>query len=346
MSVSRTHRLAGVGVTLTIAIVAQLMLRASLGKKEARRAEIAAKADEARRTAQALEVAHRVPDTASITSNEWTGHDARAPLMALARCVELFSGTNGGPFPLSLRELQRWSRNDERSGGCASTLAVSREDSSAMSLSASDGHLMRYGHPSAPTPMDRPGPFALESEAIWDAVRFPFDARRVGVRNYLLDTSGTLHVTDQQRRATERDSVVRPCVPGESATITSCVVKYAPRERWGAFGFPMPRIMMRRDVRVGDELGPTFSFTPVNALDSIANATVQWGHALPDTPQEVQFRAPISDDRNAMTATLTHVYPTPGARQLTFVVTTRSGVQFETRDSILMQPPTHGPLHD
>jgi hypothetical protein len=341
VSVPVLHRMIGLLVPVVVGLAGYFMLAAPVKRESERRAQLTP-------SERSLEVGYPVDqppprtDTIIIASDEWTDRDARMPLMGLARCIEIFRGKDGGPYPASLRELHRWSLTRGPYEGCASKLAWNRGDSTHVYLSSSDAHLIRYAPPPGPADPYRPGPFTLESEAIWDSVRFPRAAGRVGLRNYLLDARGKLHVATGHRRATVRDKTLPDCDETHFTEVAECGVVYPPRRRWGALRLPFASLSMTTSVQVGETFTPMLTFMPVNGLDSIARVTIQWndstGAVAEDVPLESTKRYGARYGENDWNRFAPHAYNTPGRREVILVVATRSGELYEARQWIVVEP--------
>lgn len=340
MTVPARTRLLGLLVPVVAGVVGYRMIDEPMVKESARRATLSPE-KRAEEMGYALEPSPLLPDSVRLKSTDWADYSVLGRLMAMAGCVEKFRGDSGGPYPPSLRELQAWSVRDTTSSlGCASKLTWSTQDTTLTFLGPSDGRVIRYTPPARAVDPYRPGPFTLETEAIWGVAQSEQMRGRAGVRNYLLDSAGNFHLTDEHRRVTIGDRVLPVCDPPEVfREVAECGVVYPPRRRWGVLGLPFAHFSSTDEVTAGEQYSPMLQFNPVIALDSVARVTIDWGDATPAALEEV----PAISERSYGThhdwnRTVRHVYRTPGRYQLELTITTRNGDSFSARQPLSVKP--------
>ena len=160
------------------------------------------------------------------------------------------------------------------------------------------------------------------------------------MRNYLLDTAGNFHVTDEHRRVTVRDRVLPVCDPPEVfREVAECGVVYPPRKRWGSLGLPFAHFSSVVLVTTGEQFSPMLQFNPTTALDSVARVTIDWGDAAPVVLEEV----PTTSERSYGThhdwnRTVRHMYRVPGLYKLALTVTTRNGDAYTAYQPLQVKP--------
>jgi hypothetical protein len=244
-------------------------------------------------------------------------------VFGMAQCIEKFRGDSGGPYPRSLGELKAWSLRDTLSSyGCASKLTRSTRDTTLTFLAPDDGRIIRYTPPAGTVDPYRPAPFTLETEAIWDTTQH--FRGQMGVRNFLLDTAGNVHFTDEHRRVTMRDPLRPRCDPPDDfREVAQCTMSYPPRRRWGAYQLPFATVMMVSEVKLGEEFSPMLQFNPVYAIDSVARVSVDWGDgASEEVPPTSERSYGAHHDWNRI---VRHLYRAPGQYQVAVTFTTRNG---------------------
>lgn len=340
VTVPARARLLGLLVPVVVGFIGYRMIDVPVHQESARRATLSPKR-RAEELGYALEPSPLLPDSVRLKADDWADYSVLGRLMGMAGCIERFRGDSGGPYPRSLRELQAWSLRDTVSSvGCASKLTSSTEDTTLTFLGSSDGRVIRYTPPAGAVDPYRPGPFSVETEAIWSAAQSGRAGGRPGVRNYLLDTAGKFHVTDEHRRVSVHDRVLPVCDPPEVfREVAECGVVYPPRRRWGVLGLPFAQFSSVNEVTAGEQFSPMLQFNPVIALDSVARVTIDWGDAAPAALEEV----PATSERSYGThhdwnRTVSHVYRTPGRYQLELTITTRNGDSFSARQSLSVKP--------
>jgi hypothetical protein len=334
-NVDARWRLLALVVPIAIGWLGYNMIHAPFAKETARRASLT-RSQRADEMGFVIEPSPLRPDSIRLASSGWLVYSVAGNVVGLARCIEQFRGDSGGPYPRSLRELHDWSMRDTlSSNGCARRLTRSTRDTTNFFLGPDDGHLVRYTPPSGPIDPLRPAPFIIETEAIWDSVRMPNAKGQPGVRNYLLDSAGKLHVTDKHRRVTRRDPVLQPCdPPTEYRAVAECALVYRARERWGAVRMPFARLDVAYKAQAGEQFRSTLEFNPTTALDSVARVTLDWGDSNPPVLEEVPIASERSYGAHDWNRVVQHAYTTPGHRVVTLTITTRNGDVYHAEDTI------------
>ena len=328
-------RLIGLGASLAVGVSLYYLLELPIHAEAARRARLTP----AQRSAEVgYDVtAPKETDSTFRPATDWIGWDARMELMGLANCIEAFRGIDGGPYPVSLREVKRWALRTRPDNFCARLLAWKQSDTSRVYLGSRNGHLIRYTPPSEKPEPNRPGNFTLESEAVVDSAQYA-SGSRIGLRNYLLDGAGKLHMTTKHRRATMRDPALPDCDPPHFTAVSECGVVYPPRRRWGAFPLPSAGVYPMGSTMVGAPFAPMVTFSPVSALDPISRVTIQWNDVAGAPPEELPLTSERHYEDFDWNRWPPHEYKTPGTRRVTVVVRLRSGAFYEGGSTVVVAP--------
>lgn len=328
-------RLIGLGASLAVGVSFYFLLEQPIHAEAARRARLTP----AQRSAEVgYDVtAPKETDSTFAPAPDWVDWDPRMQLMGLANCIEAFRGIDGGPYPTSLREVKRWALRTRPDNFCARILAWKQSDTSRVYLGSRNGHLIRYTPASEKPEPYRPGNFTLESEAVVDSAQYA-SGTRIGLRNYLLDGAGKLHMTTKHRRATLRDPALPDCDPPHFTEVSECSVVYPPRRRWGAFPLAHAGVYPTGSTMVGSPFAPMVSFSPVGSLDPIARVTIQWNDVAGAPPEELPLTSERHYEDFDWNRWPPHEYKTPGTRTVTVVVTLRSGAVYEGRSTVEVAP--------
>ncbi|HEX2781184.1 MAG TPA: hypothetical protein VHM30_16915, partial [Gemmatimonadaceae bacterium] len=283
-----------------------------------------------------------LPDSVRLRQTSWAEYSALGWLFGTARCIELFRGDSGGPYPRSLGELKAWSLRDTTSSyGCASQLTRSTRDPALTFLTPADARVLRYTPPAGAVGPYRTSPFTLEIEAIWDTAQHL--RGRPGVRNFLLDSAGNVHFTDEQRRVTMRDPVLPPCDPPEILkAVPECAVSYPARLRWNAFPLPSVSMYMPGSVRQGEELSALLMYSPVYPIDSVVRVTIDWGDNASGVLKEVSSVSERSyGTHHDWNRRISHAYRAPGSYRLEATFTTRNGDTWKASGTVAVTSSGH-----
>jgi hypothetical protein len=328
-------RLIGLGASLAVGVSLYYLLAQPIHAEAARRARLTP----AERSAEVgYDVtAPKETDSTFAPATDWVDWDPRMQLMGLANCIEAFRGIDGGPYPTSLREVKRWALRTRPENFCARILAWKQSDTSRVYLGSRNAHLIRYTPPSEKPEPYRPGNFTLESEAVIDSAQYARGPRS-GLRNYLLDGAGKLHMTTKHRRATVRDLALPDCDPPHFTEVSECGVVYPPRRRWGAFPLPNVGVYPTGSTMVGAPFAPRVTFSPVGSLDPITRVTIQWNDVAGTPPEELPLTSERHYEDFDWNRWPPHEYRTPGTRPVIVVITLRSGAVYEGRSAVEVSP--------
>jgi hypothetical protein len=249
---------------------------------------------------------------AKFERERWMSKSSLDDLVSLAKCVEQFRGDSvAGPAPKNLHQLHDY--KDPKTGnslGCGPFYAPSAKDTTPRRGETTppdtsahpreyDPHHIVYYEPPKNGPLDRfhRARFTLGIEALWDSAAFPNAQGQPGSRSYLLDPDGKIHVTQEHRRATTADSVLRECPKGTDqwSHPDTCVIHYETRQRWGARpALPSPSFSIADFVILPESAYVDFSITQTSALDSVRMVSVDWGDGSRPTVIRVAAKQSIA----------------------------------------------------
>lgn len=155
--------------------------------------------------------------------------------------------------------------------------------------------------------------FSLELEVISTPAEAPLPYDAPGAQNYLIDTSGSIHIAFD-RRPTVRDLALPPCTAPNHPRY--CLV-YLPRQRWGVTA-ELPKATLTAasgTVLLGDTVAFVLRYTPVAAIDSLRSVDIDWGEPNDTThivvPRGTSYRGPrrplVFSARHAFADSAPHV---------------------------------------